>query len=437
MSSRALLDKYLTRYAAFEARSSLELPRRYRRALVLPVLAEAPTFLRQIAPAFAGERGLVILVVNATDRARPDQHALNAELMRHLRERATARLALGHAPPIEWLELADFDMLVVDRASPGFRLPAKQGVGLARRIGADVALALHARGAMPCRGFGCTDADASLPPDYFACGEASLAHALAAIFPFEHAKSGDPELDRATQVYELSLRYYVLGLSYAGSPYAYQSLGSALYVSFEGYAKVRGFPMRQAGEDFYLLGKLAKLGQLARLARPHLTLQARVSERVPFGTGPSVARLVHEAREGREPTLYAPQSFEVLRQVLAGFSEYASSRNLQSFRERLMRGPDGVAVLGCLENLGWSRELPAAAAQASDRQQLERRLAIWFDALKTLRLIHCLKECCQPMQDWRAALAGAPFLAIPVTDLESALRLLRDRELGLPDHTGV
>ena len=51
----------------------------------------------------------------------------------------------------------------------------------------------------------------------------------------------------------------MLGLGFAGSPYAYHSVGSTLAVRAEAYAIVRGVPKRAAGEDFYLLDKLAKV----------------------------------------------------------------------------------------------------------------------------------------------------------------------------------
>ncbi len=71
----------------------------------------------------------------------------------------------------------------------------------------------------------------------------------------------------ATQLYELSLRYYVAGMKFARSPYAFHTIGSSMAVSPVHYARVRGFPKREAGEDFYLLNKLAKLGSVLELDR--------------------------------------------------------------------------------------------------------------------------------------------------------------------------
>jgi hypothetical protein len=47
-------------------------------------------------------------------------------------------------------------LLVIDRASPGHELPPRQGVGLARKIAADLALALLAGGSIESPWIHCT-----------------------------------------------------------------------------------------------------------------------------------------------------------------------------------------------------------------------------------------------------------------------------------------
>ncbi|HEY6725007.1 MAG TPA: hypothetical protein VI197_13310, partial [Polyangiaceae bacterium] len=327
--------------------------------------------------------------------------------------------------------------VVVDRSSPGHQLPAGQGVGLARKLGADLALGFKARDLIRAAGFGSTDADASLPADYFDAGEQAVAGAAAGIFPFAHTPSSDPLLDRATCAYELSLRYYVLGLSHAGSSYAYHSLGSTLYVGFDAYARVRGFPRRQAGEDFYLLDKLAKLGAVQRLTAPLVQIEARLSTRVPFGTGPGVQRLLDASAGPEALSLYAPRTFAVLGEVLASFSEFAQSRDPERWRRRLNGLPEARTVLGYLDALDIDAVLRDALRQAKSAQHLSRRLRIWFDALRTLRLIHVLRDHCHPSLPWRRALADAPFSSLHAQSLDRAVTELRRRELCLASFVGV
>lgn len=444
MRARAIVDKYLAQYAVPEARLPLALPGAYEHVLVVPALGESVSFLEGVRNAFLpgdtgarADRGLLLLVVNATPEAPAAMLARNHELMVQLEARAGARQLLQREPPITWLDLGEFDAIVVDRSSPGCQLPAGQGVGLARKLGADLALAFKARGLLRAAGFGSTDADATLPAGYFDAGERALERATVAVFPFAHVPSSDALLDRATLAYELSLRYYVLGLSEAGSSYAYHSLGSTLYVGFDAYASVRGFPRRQAGEDFYLLDKLAKLGAVRRLEAPLIRIDARLSTRVPFGTGPGVQRLLDTGAGPEGLLLYAPRTFAVLGAVLASLSEFALSRDAGRLRQRLTELPEARAVLAYLDALGIGDVLPDALRQAKDASQLSRRLDVWFDALRSLRLIHAVRDHCHPSLPWRQALTDAPFLGLHAQDLAHAVAELRQRELCLAPSIGL
>jgi len=208
-------------------------------------------------------------------------------------------------------------------------------------------------------------------------------------------------------------------------------------VRFDAYAQVRGFPRRRAGEDFYLLDKLAKLGALERLTSPVISIQSRLSARVPFGTGPGVQRLLDLEAGPDGLLLYSPRSFEVLREVLTSLMEFAEARDVGRTLQKLAALPEGEAVLAYLAALEFATALPRAAQQAKERHQLARRLRVWFDALKSLRLIHALRDQCHPSMPWRQALAEAPFLRHEATSVESALDRLRHAELGLSPRVGT
>lgn len=449
MRVSATVEKYLARYAAPEARLPLRLPTAYAHVLVLPALGESIGLLAGVRSALctadgsgadgseAPGRRLLVLVVNSAPETAEPLCARNHELLEELAVRARAREFLQREPPILLLDFGGFDAIVVDRSSPGYQLPPRQGVGLARKVGADLALGLHARGQLRATGFGSTDADARLPIGYFSAGEAALGAARGAVFPFSHAPNEEALVTRATAAYELSLRYYVLGLDHAGSSYAYHSLGSTLYVEFEAYAQVRGFPKRRAGEDFYLLDKLAKLGAVRRLETPCIQIDARLSTRVPFGTGPGVERLLTGALGPDGLTLYAPRCFAVLGEVLTGFAEFAETRDVERLRLGFRALPEGHLVLAHLDALGMPEMLREALAQAKDSVQLSRRLRVWFDALRSLRLIHALRDYCHPSLPWREALASAPFTCVNSASLESSVAALRQLELRLAPSVGA
>ncbi len=398
-----VVDKYLARYAEPEHALAADIAGHFARVIVVPAFAEDVSFLdgfRAAARAATG-RTLVVVVVNGSDAASAAAHAENARLLRAL------------STPDD-----DVSVFAIDRASPGRRLPARGGVGLARRIGCDFALALWRRGRVASPFVVCTDADATLPADAFSAAEPAAASAV--VSPFRHVPGGDALVDLAHTHYELSLRHYVLGLAAAASPYAFHTVGSTLRVNAECYAAVRGFPARSGGEDFHLLAKLAKVAPVHRGRGSPIAIRSRASDRVPFGTGPAVQKLARLLDEGQEPTLHDPRVFSRLGEVLAALNRFATERGTLDV--------DPVS-LAFLRERGLDTVLERARRESPSTEVLRRRLHEWFDALATLRLIHRQRDSGLPPVPWRQALGfdGSP---------ELALALLIEREQALsPDGT--
>ena len=454
--SELALRKYLERYAEPEAAWGHELHTQYAGVLVVPLQREDETFLDNLAPALqgAGGRVLVVAVVNATDEAPAATHEGNARLLRLLADRLVPRQEL---PKLERSPASAilgrpgaFDLLVIDRASPGKRLPRGEGVGLARRIGMDLALQLQQLDGITSPWLATTDADAQPPTSYFQtlAAVAPLTpqglRRVGLTLPFWHTPSGDAAIDRATADYELSLRYYTLGLAAAGSPYAYQSMGSSLAVLAEAYAEVRGFPRRNAGEDFYLLDKLAKVGALHRPDCEPIRLRSRTSDRVPFGTGRKVGEIVENA--GALST-YHPRVFELLGATLTALRHAVTAREPDSWRlqlkARLDAGTAG-AVSSALEELQVFEALPGMLDASPDARVRERRLLTWFDALRTLRFIHVLEARASlarlPLFDALAQASFCPFatsLDLASLDVNSLRIAASDAERALPPDIGA
>ena len=440
--------QYFARHAEPEAALGARIEGAYEAAIVVPLCRESVTFFTgydAARRAFSG-RALLVLVVNGADGARPETHAENERLLAALAERFAERTELT-APGVAaraWLAREPLgDVLWLDRASPGMRLPRGEGVGLARKLGADIAVRLWARGQIVCSQIACSDADATLPSDYFARlvrAAAAVPPSPALLWPFEHVPSGDSALDEATLLYEISLRYYVLGLAAAGSPYAYQSVGSSLSVDARAYVSVRGFPKRAAAEDFYLLDKLAKVGPLRRLSGAPLRLHARFSDRVPFGTGRGTREIADLQRPHADFELYSPALFVALRSVLQGLDGFAASGVPGALRSAIESSAELVEpTLAVLESLKVFAALESAATEAPAGPVLRRRVHTWFDALRTLRFMHLLRDACAPSVPWRDALARAPFLREPFRDGHSpaaVLARLAQAESELPEFVG-
>jgi hypothetical protein len=438
-SASKAIRKYLQRWAEPEARVVPRSEARFAQALVVPLCDEEPSFMQGLLPALRAQPDtLLIVVVNATAAAAASTHQANARLLREL-----CRGGDGEqwAPGVHLQRGAEGAVLWIDRCSAGRHLPPREGVGLARKIGCDVALAACQLGVLHSPWIATTDADVTLPADYFA-RFAEVPPATAAVcFDFAHQPCEDAALSAATLGYEAYLRYYVLGLHWAGSPYAFHSLGSCLGVHAEYYAQGRGFPRRLAGEDFHLLAKLAKLAPVQRLQGVPIEIRSRRSARAPFGTG---AR-VHTLLDGSRPLLFHdPDVFEVLQRVLQGLEGWAERAEDARFQNALdvLPAGRGRVCAQLLAQLGIATAFDHARELGSDAASRLRHLLVWFDALKTLRLLRALGGQVLPEVPWSTALARAPFLGAlreqlaPCDDPALALAPLRMLETRLESRLG-
>ena len=361
---------YLDRYGEAEARLIPPLAAHYENVLTIPCHDESPGCVGTVLGRLDAS-ALVILVVNAPTDADSEARSRTEAFWRALGGGALGGGAQGDGAqqPFHFSRWRnEIDILAVNRSAPNRLIPRRQGVGLARKIAADMACALIAAGRIQSPWIYMTDADAKLPSDYFAQAPASPGCAL---MPFRH--EAPPELASAMRLYELHLRYYVNRLGWAGSPYAFHSIGSTVAIHADTYAKVRGVPKRNAAEDFHLLNKAAKVAPIHSLSGPEIILEARLSARVPFGTGPALKRIA----AGGDPLSHAPQSFDRLAEVMAHIDRGAPL-------------PEEAAAL--LEELGYSRFRAQAQRQHRRPETLRKATHQWFDGLRTLRFIHLARR---------------------------------------------
>ena len=416
--------KYLAAHAEPEARLSEAFdaaPRHYGHVLVIPASGEGLELAQALSSVPEGPLGPVvtILVINATPDAPASVHETNARTLEGFaRERETLRVL---APNARLHAHARGGLLVLDRATHEHRLPGGQGVGLARKIGTDLALALVLSGRVASSWIHVSDADVVFPGDYFhQVLEGEDARPSARLYRFRHLPGSDPRSYDAALQYEATLRYYVLGLRFAGSPYAFHSIGSTLALDAGAYARVRGFPRRTAAEDFYLLNKLAKVGRIEPLSGAPLGLSSRVSGRVPFGTGAAVARMLED--RDPEPTTYHPALFHQLRAWLGALEGEVAQRAAKRKSARTLADsvrahsePDSAVdpetLLAALERTG---ALAAANdALAAPARAIRGRVHDAFDGFRTLKLLHALRDSGLPDLPLREALGRAAFLALP------------------------
>lgn len=365
-SQYALTEKYLSTYAEPETSNLPATDLRFSYVLVIPAYRET---LAQIEQVFSSLSDLlVILVANSPDAT----EAVSQQLLRDIDSNWSE---ISNAQNLRLYEIkTDQHVLVVDRVNQP--IPPSQGVGLARKIGADIATQLIHTGQVRIPWIFSTDADAKLPDNYFSSFQNT--DDAAQLFPFSHVF----EDDLAAALYEYSLVWYPFGLKFAGSPFAFPTIGSTLCCHADAYVKARGFPVRAAGEDFYLLNKLRKLGDISYVPSDPIQLSARRSDRVPFGTGPGLTN-IDSLAEPNEYELYHPEVFIELKKFLVLLETSFQAENLTShFSDPLIL--EFVSEQTLLEQLH--------SRQQQSKSQYRKFLFDWFDGFRTLKFIHLQRD---------------------------------------------
>lgn len=347
----------LAKDSALQQQVSRQAP--WQRVSILPVYRESPDCLEQLAIP-EPEKHLLIVIANRPDTdadtswLRPWQRALPTS-DQQCQYRLTKHPMAGD---IVWLDFA---------SQQG--IPPSQGVGLARKIAADFACLLVSEQRILSPWIHSLDADTRLPQDYFSHTD-KLPGCSACSFPFEHVGSVDDPEHQATLIYEWHLLRYALGLKRAHSRHAWIPLGSAMAFHAADYARVRGFPCRPAGEDFYLLNKLSKVRPVLCAAGEPIRIQSRLSDRVPFGTGPAALRIADLDNmmdwPSRHPSVFV---------------------ELKKYNENLIKSLDAEIYEHTLDQQSREALLKARAASPAPARQ-RRHLMAWFDAFRELKRIH-------------------------------------------------
>jgi hypothetical protein len=371
--------------------------------VVIPALAESRHLFGTLAslaenPPRDLARTLVLCVINnrSVQHTPPEEFADNqvtVSILRDLGDGNMPETDSYHRSLTAYLKTIlrnNLKTAYVDVSSPGHEMPDKSGgVGLARKIGLDLALNVFDYGKNGINLLFSLDADTLVEKNYLSAVRAFFEKEKqhAAVIEFNHQIPEDPHEQAAIYCYELFLRYYILGLYFAGSPYVMHSVGSTIVCSADGYAAVRGMNKRKAGEDFYFLNKLAKIKGIGVIDTTRVYPSSRTSSRVPFGTGKRVLRFLNG--EHAEYLLYDPAVFIVLKQWL----EYVWSHP-EATEDMMIHEARGIHPL-LEEFLGkqhfhdvWRR----LKKNSRSPSILLKHFSSWFDGFKTLKLINYLTK---------------------------------------------
>ena len=262
------------------------------------------------------------------------------------------------------------------------------GVGAARKLGMDAFVSAHdAESIDKCVIFS-LDADTQVAETYFSTVIRAFGEHPRAGFctvGFRHRAGATSEQERAIREYEEYLRDYVANLRLAGSPYAFQSVGSAFAVCGSMYVRSGGMKVRRAGEDFYFLQECAKCGEFFELSEVLTFPSPRLSGRNPFGTGPALKKLL----SGGSLNRIAPSAFSSLRQLLAVLDTPEFSAAPEGLIQLLP--PECARFLEAEKFPGaWAKILANTPHETKAQRRAFHR---WFDGLRTLRFLHALTAC--------------------------------------------
>ncbi|MDP4195885.1 MAG: glycosyltransferase family A protein [Bacteroidota bacterium] len=345
---------------------------------------------------------IIIFVVNNTRSASDEIKTNNLHTLEFLREIIFNASATKDGKPCfnDNAALTDIQKEIIssglqigliDASSNQLELPEKDGgVGLARKLGMDMALRIFDYNFSGKKILVCLDADCTVSRNYLSeiYSAFQKRKLQAAAVNFSHAIDNiEGEHAEAIICYEIFLRYYVLGLTYAHSHYGFHTIGSTMACDHESYIKVEGMNKRKAAEDFYFMEKLAKVVPISKINSTFVYPSPRGSWRVPFGTGQRVNR--HLSHVQNEYLLYSPKSFHTLKLWLSAYN-LPEAQSAKFYLEEAKK--INSALYDFLIHQNFERDYSRIIQNAKKPEQLLRQKSSWFDGFRTLKLIHYLRD---------------------------------------------
>ena len=373
------VEKYLSKFSVLPSGIYLKEKRKFEMVVVVPAIKEYEN-IKTLISSFNSTDGkyhdkfLILFVINNSASASEEVKSENRKSFEFLKNmKNQTSLSYG----------------IIDAFSHGNELNEKHaGVGLARKTGLDTALCLLDYSEENFPTLISLDADCTVSKNYFTdLYETIVKKKLnAGYVNFLHPIDNQPFAEAIIK-YEISLRYYVLGLKFAQSPFAYFSIGSTMFSSWVAYVKIGGMNKRKAGEDFYFMEKLAKNYTINKIANVYVYPSPRTSWRVPFGTGKSVSEI--QKGSNRYDFLYNPQIFEILKKWN---SLFFSSKVLTSEKYLGEAKKINIGLYEFLVEKKFQQKWDKILFDNKNQLSLQKQKLFLFDSFATLKLIHYLQN---------------------------------------------
>lgn len=272
------------------------------------------------------------------------------------------------------------------------------GAGMARKIGMDEAVRRFDELNRPDGVIIGLDADCLVSKNYLAKIEEcflSDKSCFGATLNFRHRldETADERQREGIRLYEDYLHYYKKSLDFAGFPNSIYTIGSAFAVRADAYVKQGGMNRRKAGEDFYFLHKLTKLGKIREITDAYVFPSCRVSDRVPFGTGASMSKWMNKAED--LTLTYNFAAFVTLKDLFDQVDKlYRISP--ETYRDLVNSLPE--VLQDYLNTLSFTEKLQEINQNCSSPESFKNRFFQYFDAFLILRFLNFSHQSYFPQQ---------------------------------------
>ena len=205
-----------------------------------------------------------------------------------------------------------------------------------------------------------------------------------AVIRFEHPL---PEEDRdhrmAIAAYELHMRYHYQALIQCSMLSVCHTIGSAIAVRASAYVRAGGMSRKSAGEDFYFIQKLIPTGPIAGINSTTIFPSPRTSDRVPFGTGPTVASLL-EKKSGQLLTWH-PESYKPVALLIDLVPHLFCMTDIETM-EVLDELPLPMALF--LRENRWVEKVAEIRANTSGLPSFIVRFHRWFNMFRVIKYLN-------------------------------------------------
>lgn len=295
-------EKYIQKHQAYN-KYALPAAFDYGMVVVIPCFDEPDviTTLQSLVECVPVKQPVgVLVVVNSSEIT--DEAILE-------RNRTTYKEIVAFAQENNQPKLSFYALLCED-------MPRKHaGVGLARKIGMEWAVRGFLQSANSDGVIISLDADCTVSKNYLQLIEYQFAtyRPNCCVLNFKHrVEAENKALQNAIHQYEDYIWYFRNALKAIDFPYYYHTIGSAFAVLADAYVRVGGIGRQQGGEDFYFLQKVFFLGKTTELMKAFVYPEARFSDRIPFGTGPALEKII-ETDDGLL-RVYSVEAFAALKE---------------------------------------------------------------------------------------------------------------------------